>query len=376
MRALVAWRVLTHEVARSSLAVLGVFAAIVLVFLQLGFYSSVPIGSMFIFEALKFDIAVTSRDYAFQIRPHHFPRRRLYQAMALPEVESAVPFYQSFGRWLNPDRRIQREVFVMGVDPGKDVFTVPDIHRQADKLKARDVLLVDRSTHADFGPHHVGALVEINERKVEVVGNYGLGTGFLGLGVVVVSDLNFIRLFPKSSLDDVPIGLVRLKPGADADAVARALRAEMPGDTRVFTRTEFARHEQDYWLNATSTGLVFGFGAAVAALVGGAILFQTLSTLILRNLPEYAVLKAIGHSNRYLTQIVVAQAMLIVLVASGPAIAAAYGLYDVTRAATNLPVYMTGARIVAVLAATMIAAVIGGMMTNRILKRADPVDLF
>lgn len=376
MRTLVAWRILTHEVARSLLAVLGVFAAIVLVFLQLGFYSSVPIGSMFIYSAMNFDIALTSRDYAFQVRPHFFPRRRLHQALALPEVMSAVPFYEAYATWLDPRERDLRDIFVMGVDPDKNAFNVPGIRNNADALKASDVLIIDTMSRPAYGRRDPGTDVEINKRKMTIVGDYTLGTGFLGLGVMVVSDLNFFRIFPNKNLDKVNVGLVRLKPGADANAVARKLKALLPDDTRVFTRAEFSAHEQHYWLNATSTGLVFGFGTAIAAIVGLAILFQTLSTMILRNLPEYAVLKAIGYTDRYLTEIVIHQAVLIVSIAFVPAVIATYGLYDVARDATRLSIYMTPPRIVSVLVATLIASVAGGMMTNRVLKRADPVDLF
>jgi putative ABC transport system permease protein len=376
MRALVAWRILTHEVARSLLAILGVFAAIVLVFMQLGFYSSVPLGSMFIYSAMNFDIAITSRDYAFQVRPHYFPRRRLYQALALPEVASAVPFYQGYAQWLNAEDRKIRDIFIMGVDPDKGVFNVPGIRAKADALKAADVLIVDTMSRPAYGHRHTGTAVEINERKMTIVGDYTLGTGFLGLGIMVVSDINFVRVFPKKNLDQVSVGLIRLKPGADANAVAQKLRAAMPDDARVFTRAEFTAHEQGYWLNATSTGLVFGFGTAVAGIVGLAILFQTLSTMILRNLPEYAVLKAIGYTDRYLTEIVVNQAVLIVSVAFVPAVIATYGLYDVARDATKLSIFMTTPRIVVVLATTLAASIAGGILTNRVLKRADPVDLF
>ena len=98
--------------------------------------------------------------------------------------------------------------------------------------------------------------------------------------------------------------------------------------------------------------------------------------MILRNLREYAVLKAMGYAERYLAGIVVNQALIISLTAFAPAVAAAYGLYDLTRWATNLPVYMTEARIVAVLAVTIAASIAGGLLTFRLLRRADPADLF
>jgi putative ABC transport system permease protein len=375
MRILVAVRILTHETARSILAVLGVFAAIVLVFLQLGFYSSVPLGATTIYSALSFDLMLISRDYAFQIRTDHFPRRRLQQALALPEIESAAGFYQRYARWLNIGGRLQREVFVMGVDPDRETFLLPAIASQAALLKRPDTAFVDAETRPEFGSR-LGSTVEIEGRAIRIVGEYPLGTGFLGLGAIVVSDQNFIRLFPAQTLSEVHTGLLRLRPGADPQTAVTRLRALLPRDTEILTRSQFLAKERAYWLSTTSTGLVFGFGAIVAAIVGTAILFQTLSTLILRNLREYAVLKAMGYAERYLAGIVVTQALLISLVAFAPAVAASYGLYDFTRWATRLPVFMTEARIGVVLVATIAASIAGGMLTFRLLRRADPADLF
>lgn len=278
MKAVVAWQILTHEVARSMLAILGVFAAIVLVFMQLGFYGSVPVGSTIIYDAMNFDVALTSRDYAFQVRPHYFPRRRLYQVSALPEVDWAAAYYQDFGAWVNADARERRKIFVMGFDPDHDVFAVPGIRANADRLKAPDVFIMDTVSRPMYGRRDVGATVEINGRRMTAVGEYTLGTGFLSLGIIAVSDHNFVRLFPDKSLDEVQVGLVRLKPGSDAGSAVRRMNALLPDDTRAWSRQAFGATERDFWLNATSTGLVFGFGTAVAALIGVAVLYQTLSS--------------------------------------------------------------------------------------------------
>lgn len=377
MRILIAWRILAHEKARSALAVMGVFAAVVLVFLQLGFYSSVPIGATFIYDAMEYDVALSSRDYSYQIRTGTFPRSRLAQALAVPEVESAYPFYQRFGRWLNVSSRRPREIFIMGFNPDHLIFNEPTLRDQAWKLKRPYTALLDDSTSPAFGGRdEANSSIELNDRVLEIVGEYRLGTGFLGRGAVAMSDLNFSRIVRDQKLDDVHVGLIRLKSGADAAMVVEQLNALLPPDTRALTREDFRARERSYWTRVTSTGLVFGFGTIVAGIIGATILFQTLATLILRNLKEYAVLKAMGYSQSYLVGIVVAQAVLFPVVAFGPAVAAAYGLYGVARDATFLSIYMTDTRIVAVFAATLAVSVSGALLSIRLLKRADPADLF
>src|SRR5215472_14927183 len=72
-----AWRILVHEKGRSGLAVVGVFIAILLVFIELGFFIAVPQGGMLVYDHMRFDLLLVSADYQFQAQPWQFPRARL-----------------------------------------------------------------------------------------------------------------------------------------------------------------------------------------------------------------------------------------------------------------------------------------------------------
>src|SRR5262249_54201496 len=160
----------------------------------------------------------------------------------------------------------------------------------------------------------------IEHRNVTIGGTYQLGTGFVGLGVAITSDLNFVRMFPKQRLSDVSLGLITLNAGADPEHVAAILREILPADTQVFTRTEFTNRESTHRVTRPSTGLIFGFGAIVAVAVGLVILNQTLSTQITRQLPQYATLKAMGYSEAYLGGIVVTLAVILSTISYVPAV--------------------------------------------------------
>jgi putative ABC transport system permease protein len=372
----VAWRILTHEIGRSVLAVSGVFIAVLMVFLQLGFFSSVPVGGMIVYDKMFFDILLTSSSYVYQGQSNSFPRRRNYQALALPEVASVAPVYQDSGQWYDEQDGWRRDVVVLAFRLGDPVFDATDVDRQIEILRRPDTVLVDSAVFPTFGAITDGRVTEIADRSVTIGGRYVLGVGFLGLGVVLVSDQNFIRLFPRRSLASVNLGLVRLKPGADPSRAAAALRRIMPQDTRVFTRAELSNHEIAYWLIRTSTGAVFGFGGLVAVIVGLVILYQTLSTQVARQLPQYATLKAMGYSDRYLGGIVVSLAMLMAGIAFIPAIGAAIGVYKLVHDATKLPIMMTQFRLLTVLGITVLMAAGSALYAVRRVRRADPVDLF
>lgn len=376
MKAFVAWRILLDEKNRSALAIAGTFVAILLVFLQLGFYFSVPKGGWQFYNRMRFDLMLTSSAYISQGRSGAFPRRRIYQAMEAPGVKTVTALYQGSTDWISRRGRRARTVFVMGFDPDKPAFNVPAIIAARDVLRARDMILVDSSSRADLGPFQIGRAVEINRRSVTIGGVYDLGLGFLGLAVAVLSDQNFIRLFPDRGLDAVNLGLVTLKPGADPELVAARLRRVMPADTEVFTREQLSDLEAAFWVSQTSTGLVFGFGVIVAFIVGLVILNQTLASEISRNLPEYATLKAMGYADRDIAGIVVFLALTIAAIAYVCAGFAAAAIYAIVRQMTPMPIEMTGTRAGAVLALVAVMSVCSALFALRSLRRADPVDLF
>jgi putative ABC transport system permease protein len=376
MSTLLAWRILLHEKGRNALAVAGIFIAILMIFLQLGFYASVPRAGMLVYNQLAFDIMLTSSDYVFQEQSYDFPRRRLYQALSMPDVASVSPMYQGEAQWLNTTDRLRRDVFVMGFRLDDDSVRVPDIRRQRSLLQRNDTVLVDNMTLPMYGPQMRGRVVEIADRAVEIAGTYLLGTGFLGLGAVVTSDLNFIRIFPGRSLDRVNLGLVRLKDGSDPALAAARLRALLPPDTRVFTRAELDAYEETFWRKRTSTGLVFGFGVAVSVVVGMVILYQTLATQIIRHLPQYATFKAIGYTDGYLQRVVLSLALITAGLAYVPALATAVMAYDKLRTLARLPIEMTPARIVVVLVIALTMSGATALLAVSKVRRVDPADLF
>ena len=372
----VAWRILTHEIGRSLLAIGGMIVAVLMIFLQLGFYAAIPAGGVLVYNQMIFDIMLTSPHYVFQGQAPSFPRRRVYQALAQNDVASAAPLYMGAVNWINETGGGRYEAFLIGFRLEDQIFDAPEITRQLNILRREDTVLVDATTYPMFGKLTANRVTEMSNRSITIGGTYGLGIGFLGLGVALASDQNFLRLQPDRPLSAVSLGLVRLKPGADPDKVAAALRAIMPADTRVFTRSEFLQFEADYWIERTSTGQVFGFGVIVALIVGAVILYQTLSTQVSRQLPQYATLKAMGYSNGYLRGIVICLALMMSMVTLPLAYAAALGAYDFVHEATKLPIAMNDVRLAVVVTLTLLMSTGAAVYAARALRRADPVDLF
>jgi putative ABC transport system permease protein len=371
-----AWRILAHQKGRTALAIGGIFIAVLLIFVELGFFIAVPQGGMLIYDHMRFDLLVVSKKYVFQTESWQFPRARLEEARKNHDVAQASAVYLGGAKWQDPTGGIRLDISAIGFDPRSRAFDVPDIDRQIATLEKSDTVLVDSQTRSIFGPLTQGRVVELNGRPTTIGGTYELGTGFLGLGIVLASAENFFRMSPGRPADTVNLGLLTLKPGADPDRVAQQLRAALPDDMQVFTRPELTAHEVRFWTTRTGTGLIFGSGLIVAVIVGIMVLYQTLATQITKQMPQFATMKAIGYTNLFLNGIVLSEAVSIMLIAFIPAFLAALGLYAVIRSQTLLPVIMSPTELGGVFAIVMAISVISAMLSVGRLRRADPAEVF
>jgi putative ABC transport system permease protein len=110
--------------------------------------------------------------------------------------------------------------------------------------------------------------------------------------------------------------------------------------------------------------------------VGVIIVYQVLSTDVNAHLREYATFKAIGYRHDYLLTIVFEEALILAALGFFPGVAVSLGLYQLTRTATNLPMYMTIIRGIQVLLLTIIMCAISGAIATNKLQSADPADMF
>jgi putative ABC transport system permease protein len=370
-----ACRILIHEKGRSGLALAGVFIAIVLVFIELGFFVAVPQGGMLVYDHMRFDLLLASKDYAFQAQPWQFPRARLATAAAVSGVTQVTPLYFAGGSWRDPSGGLRLDIFLIGIDTKAQPFAVADIERQQDMLAEPNTILVDDDTRAVFGPLVAGRVVDLDGHRVTIGGSYHLGTGFLGIGVALMDEANFTRVTGRGT-DPANLGLIELAPGANMDDVAAALHRALPDDVQIFTRGALKAHEDAYWTTRTSVGLIFGSGLVVSFIVGLMVLYQTLATQIARHLPEFATLKAIGYADAHLVAVVMVEAAIVVTIAFIPATAVAMMAYAVIRSQTLLPVVLTASHVGGVLAATLVMSALSAFLSVSSLRRADPADVF
>src|SRR5215471_12177598 len=120
-RVALAWRILTHEKGRTALAISGVFMAILLIFVELGFFFAVPQGGMLLYDNMQFDLLMCSNQYEYQAQPGQFPRDQLDRARSAPEVAQATPLYFGSAKWHDGEDGRAPDIFVIGLDPRRPI---------------------------------------------------------------------------------------------------------------------------------------------------------------------------------------------------------------------------------------------------------------
>jgi putative ABC transport system permease protein len=184
-------------------------------------------------------------------------------------------------------------------------------------------------------------------------------------------------------LDFVNLGLIRVKPGTDLRATANALNDRLGPGVHVWTRADIEKHEQDFWVESTSVGIIFKCGVGVALLVGIVFVYQVISGDIASRLKEFATLKAIGYSDFYLSYTIIQQAVLLALFGYVPGLVLSMVLYRVAATSAGIPIGFLGEatvdvleRCALVLLLTVGLCMVSGLFALGKLKAADPADLF
>jgi putative ABC transport system permease protein len=377
-----AWLQLSREKSRLFIVLAGIAFAVILMFMQLGFQSALYDSATRLHQSLQGDLVVISarsKSLAFMIS---FSWRRLYQTLSFDGVESISPVYVGFKEWRNPYNGSLRIIYIYGFEPGDSVFTLPEIAENIDELKLNENILFDRASRPEYGPiatefeQGKPIITELGGKRVNVVGLFTLGPSFGADGNVIMSELSFLRLFTGRKLGEIEIGLIQLKPNADAQSLLKKIEASLPKDVRVFTHQGFVDFEKNYWKTSTAIGFIFTLGVAMGFIVGTVIVYQILYTDVSEHLSEYATLKAMGYKNQYLLFVIFQEAIILSILGYIPGFALSLGLYELTKNTTLLPLAMTPDRALLVLILTILMCSISGTIAIRKLRKADPADIF
>ena len=402
-----AWAQLSHQKARLAVAMTGVAFANILMFAQLGLRAVLFDGITLIHENLKGELFLTS-SFSQALGFQSFARIYLYQANAVPGVDTASPLY-IMGRvdWINPEqlpaqhpvpaellsppgrnqsKSKEVEVFpdrvkILAFNPAQPVFTLPEINQQLVKLKEPNTILYDRLSQDALGP--ISALLDqqsevttvMGNRRTRIAGLFTLGSTLFTKGHVIMSDWSYAAHNGPESLDSVSVGLLSLNAGADPLQVQAQLQQALPASIQVLTREELIQKEVAYY-EADPSGVVLNFGAMMGFIVGVIVVYQVLYSDVLEHLPEYATLKAMGFADGALLRVVLQEAMILAVLGFVPGCAASVGVYSLLSSLTKIPLSLRPDVMVQVFILTIVMCMGAGGIATQKLRQADPADVF
>ena len=376
------WLLLTRQPVRLLVALAGISFAGILMFMQLGFRDGLFDASVTAHRLFDADVVLISPRSASSVSMEAFPRRRLVQTLADPDVEGVTPVHWGLMLWRNPETRRNRSILALGFNPDDPFFVDPSLAEKTDVLKQKGRILFDQLSRPEFGPiaewYRNGRVVEteIAGNRVRVAGLVSLGTSFGADGNLLTSTETFLDLLPQKPPGAIEVGLVRLKPGVDPEQVVSRLSKRLPKDVSVLTKQGFIDFEQNYWKSSTSIGFIFTLGAAMGFVVGCVIVYQVLYTDVSDHLPEYATLMAMGYRLSHLLGVVVREGFYLAAMGYVPAYLAGQGLYWFVRDATKLPVGMDLSRALTVLVMILVMCMLSSFLAMRRLIDADPAEIF
>jgi putative ABC transport system permease protein len=350
--------------------------------MQFGFRDGLFDASVTVHKLFDADLVLLSPRSSSSVSMAGFPRRRLVQTLADPDVAGITPVHWNLVIWRNPKDLSTRSILALGFEPGDPLFTDPGLTPKARVLNQRGRVLFDELSRPEFGPvaewFRAGRTVEseIGGKRVRVGGLVALGVSFGADGNILTSSETYLQLLPNTPPGSIEVGLIRLRPGADPALVMKRLKDSLPKDVNVFTKQGFMDFEKDYWRSSTAIGFIFTLGAAMGFIVGCVIVYQILYSDVSDHLPEYATLMAMGYRLSTLLGVVAREGLLLALLGYLPAYAAGQGLYALVRSATRLPVYMDMPRAVLVFSLILVMCMGSAGMAMRRLGDADPAEIF
>ena len=371
-----AWLNLIHRKARTLAALTGVAMAIVLIFLQLGFYRAAFTSAVIILKQFSFDIVLVSKEYIFLRQPGSVSRLRLNQAKSIEGVRNVSPLYLGVALARMPGLDAKREIAVIGIDPANNVWFDKDETNKARLLSELDTVLLDTKVGPGYELLSKGQTIELDGHFVRIIEDFSHGPGFTGSAAMLTGDQTYTRIFRLQDRNALTMGLINLDEGILPDKVKSELNRLLPDDIHALTREELEQGEQNWSIKIKAVGIMFSSGLILAFIVGAVILYQILATEIINHLKEYATLKAMGSTRLTLNLLVWKQAILYAVLGFIPAIIVSALLYAVIDGTTTLPTKMTLGKLIAVFIMVSLMCVIAGSAAVRKVNKADPADLF
>ncbi len=368
-----AFRNLFHDRLRLIATVIGIVFSIVLVTIQMGLYLGFGRMVTTMIDHASADLWIMPKGTKCFEDPSLLNIRDRYRVLSISGVADAIPLVIGFADWRMSSGEMT-PIFVIGSDlraGGLEPWNL--VEGRIEALSGAKTVAVDRTYFDRLGVSGIGSTAEIREQPVHVAAVTDGIRSFTTTPFVFV-DVNRARTYTGVPPGKASYLLVRLKQDADRDRVRQEIVSNV-ADVEVLTPAQFRERSRKFWLFGTGAGAALFAGALLGVIVGTVVVAQTLYSATKEHLMEFATLRAIGSSRRYIYKVIVWQALL--NAAIGFSIAAVIGDAVVRlTTATALPIVITPALLVGLFLLTVVMCVGSSIAAIVQVTRIDPATVF
>jgi putative ABC transport system permease protein len=367
-------KILLHDKTRFLITVSGVAFAVTLVFVQVGLFEGLLSNAAVTIERIDADLWITARNTPNVDFSNTFPEMLVERVRSIPGVARADNLIVWFARVALPT----------GANENAVLYALEDFRRwglpwhvtagDPRDLRRGKYVILDDSAQKRFGKFAVGDYREFFGQRLKIIGRTEGARSFTTNPIAFV-DYRLAQSMNRQELHNrTTYILVKLAPGADAEAVRREIRRRLPyNDVR--TRDEWASRSRSYWTDNTGLGLNMMMTVFLGCLVGVVVVAQTLYTSTMEHLKEFATVKAIGGGNADIYRIIGKQAAIAAVLGFALGSALAYALRP-AMAAIDLKLILTPTFAATVFAGTLALCLGASVLSFRKVAAIDPALVF
>jgi putative ABC transport system permease protein len=370
---ILAWKNLFHDKVRLIVTLTGIVFALVLIAVQFGMFLGFLDTSANVVEHNTADLWLSAPGIPHVNGGSPIAESKRWKALQVPEIAQAVNYIVFFLNWKLPTGSFET-VQVAGFDLDSGLGGPWDVvEGRIDDLRGQDTVFIDALYKAKLGVTKLGDTLEINDRRVRVVG-FTHGIRSFTTAPYVFTSFKNAQNYMGIGEDKTVFILLKTRPGADLQQAKAHVVAAVP-NTSVFTRQELLDRTRNYWVFGTGAGTTTLLGAVLGLLVGIVVVAQTIYSATLDHLREFGTLKAMGATNAQLYGVIILQAVLAATMGYALGITVALAIVQST-AETDLLIKLPPSTAVAIFGVTLLMCVSASLLSIRKATTIDPAMVF
>jgi putative ABC transport system permease protein len=368
-----ATRNLFHDRVRFVATAVGIVFSVVLVTIQVGLYLGFGRMVTSMIDHASTDLWVVRKGTKCFEDPSLIGSGLRDQIVRHKGIANVTPLLIGFSGWIVPTGEIT-PVFVVGANLQNSPIEPWNVTEgKVQDLKSPDAVAVDSTYFDRLGVSGIGSHASIRGQPTRVV---AVTTGIRSFTTTpyIFTDMERARRYIGVPDGVISYFLLKLEPGADVAKVRQDLTRDV-AHIEVLTSDEFRDRSRAYWLFGTGAGAALFAGSILGIIVGVVIVAQTLYSSTKDHWDEFATLRAIGSSKKYIYNVILYQAILNAVI--GFCLASAVVMIVVSVASNGtLPVLITPGLMAAMLALTVVMCVVSALAAIARVVRIDPVTVF